>query len=187
MYTKLEEALHFVMKCYEGQKRRNDNINRSYQPIVVANMIRNINDIEDVTVAALLHRTIMDTEYGYEEIEEMFGTLVADMVSDLSEYMSIAKWLYRKKDFIKRMKQCNDIDVINIVVAAKLADLLGDYQAFLKRGDKIWKDVGGSKEENAYVYREIYSLAKRKRANSNLLERYKNMIIIYFGEIDEED
>ena len=30
--------------------------------------------------------------------------LVADMVQDLSEDMSISKWLDRKKDYVKRLK-----------------------------------------------------------------------------------
>ena len=52
-------------------------------------------------------------------------------------------------------------------------------------GDKIWKNTGGTKDENRWLYRELYTIAKKKEANSNLLKRYKEIITIYFGDWDE--
>ncbi len=186
MYTKIEEAIQFVIKANKGKKIKINNIDKTFQHISVYNMIRNITDTEDVLIASLLHDIINDTEYGYEEIEELFGTLVADMVSDLSEDMSIAKWVDRKKDFIKRMKKNYDINVINIMLADKLFDLLSYYEYFLQNGDKLWKLSGGSKDENCWLFRELYNIGKSKNANKDILKRYKELLIIYFGEFDEE-
>lgn len=185
MYTKVEEAIHFMVKANKGQKRRNENIDKCFHPMVIYSMLREFVDTEDVLVSALLHDIIDDTEYGYEEIEERFGTLVADMVSDLSEDKSISKWLDRKKDYIKRMRNNYDVNVINIMLADKLHNLISHYENYLKIGDKIWKNSGGTKDENRYLYRETYNIAKKKNANQHLLERYKEMIIIYFGEFDD--
>lgn len=185
MYTKVEEAIHFMVKANKGQKRRNENIDKCFHPMVIYSMLRDFVDTEDVLVSALLHDIIDDTEYGYEEIEERFGTLVADMVSDLSEDKSISKWLDRKKDYIKRMRNNYDVNVINIMLADKLHNLISHYENYLKIGDKIWKNSGGTKDENRYLYRETYNIAKKKNANQHLLERYKEMIIIYFGEFDD--
>ena len=125
------------------------------------------------------------TEYGYEEIEERFGTLVADMVSDLSEDMGIAKWFDRKKDYVKRMKANYDVNVINIVIADKIHELTIYYDTFMSVGDKVWKNTSGNKEEKGWLYREIYNIAKSAKANSNLLNRYKKLLILYFGDLDE--
>lgn len=186
MYTKVEEAIHFMVKANKGQKRKNENIDKSFHSMIIYSMLRDFTDTEDVLVSALLHDVINDTEYGYEEVEERFGTLVADMVSDLSEDMGIAKWFERKKDYVKRMKANYDVNVINIMLADKLHNLLSNYENFLKNGDKIWKNTGGSKDENRYIYREVYNIAKKKNANSKLLERYKEIIVLYFGELDNE-
>lgn len=185
MYTKVEEAIHFMVKANKGQKRRNENIDKCFHPMVIYSMLREFIDTEDVLVSALLHDIIDDTEYGYEEIEERFGTLVADMVSDLSEDKSIAKWLDRKKDYVKRMRNNYDINVINIMLADKLHNLISHYDNYLKIGDKIWKNSGGTKDENRWLYRETYNIAKKKNANQGLLERYKEMITIYFGDFDD--
>jgi len=157
MYNKIEEAIHFMVKANKGQKRKNENIDKSFH----------------------------STEYGYEEIEEKFGTLVADIVADLSEDMAITKWLNRKKDYVRRMRANNDINVINIMLADKLHNLLSNYDNYLKLGDKMWKNTGGSKEENCWLYRECYLIAKSKNAYEGLLNRYKEIIKIYFGGIDE--
>ncbi len=185
MYTKVEEAIHFMVKANRGQKRKNENIDKSFHSMIIFTMLRDENVTEDVLVAALLHDVINDTEYGYEEIEERFGTLVADMVSDLSEDLSIAKWLERKKDYVKRMRNNYDVNVINIMLADKLHNLLSHHENFKAVGDKIWKNTGGTKDENRWLYRELYSIAKNKNAYPRLLERYKKMLKIYFGDFDE--
>ena len=185
MYNRVEAAIRFMIKALHGQKMRNDNIDKSFHSMIVYSMIRDVSETEDVLVAALLHNIINDTEYGYEEIEEMFGTLVADMVSDLSEDMSIAKWLDRKKDYIRRMRANNDINVVNIMLADKLHVLLSVYDSFLKNGDKIWKSTGGSKDDNRWLYREVYYISKKAHANEAMLERYKELVKVYFGDIDE--
>lgn len=185
MYNKVEEAIHFMVKANHGQKRKNENIDKSFHPMIVYTMMREITTTEDVLVAALLHDIINDTEYGYEEIEELFGTLVADMVSDLSEDQSIAKWLDRKKNYMRRMRNNYDINVINIMLADKLHNLLSHYDNFLRIGDKIWKNTGGSKEENCWLYRESYNIGKKKGADSKLLERYRELLVVYFGDFDD--
>ena len=186
MYTKIEEAMLFAFKANKGKKVKINNVDKTFDNIAVYSLMKDICEAEDVLVASLLHDVINDTEYGYEEIEELFGTLVADMVSDLSEDMSIAKWMDRKKDFVKRMKNNYDINVINIMVAVKLYDLLSYYDYFLQNGDKLWKLSSGDKNENCWLFREIYNIGKKKNADSNLLNRYKELLIVYFGEFDEE-
>ena len=185
MYTKIEEAIYFMVKAYKGQRIKIENIDKCYHPMVVYTTIKEITNVEDIATAALLHDVIVDTEYGYEEIEAKFGTLVADIVRDLSEDMSISKWLDRKKDLIKRLKSNYDTNVINIVLADKLHELIIYYDTFLDVGDKVWKNTSGNKEENCWMYREIYNIGKNSKANSNLLNRYKKLLITYFGDLDE--
>ena len=187
MYTKVEKAIRFMVKANKGQKRRNENIDKSFHPMVIYSMLRDFTDSEDVLIAALLHDAINDTEYGYEEIEELFGKNVADMVSELSEDMGIAKWFDRKKDYIKRLKASNDVNVINIMLADKLHNLISNYESFLKYGDKLWKNTGGSKDENRYMYREVYNIARSTNANDKLLNRYREIVTIYFGELENEE
>ena len=62
MYTKVEEAIHFMVKANKGQKRKNENIDKCFHPMVIYSMLREFTDTEDVLVSALLHDIIDDTE-----------------------------------------------------------------------------------------------------------------------------
>lgn len=186
MYNKVEEAIHFLFKANKGQKSKYENIDRSFHSILVGNMIREIREPKDYVVAAILHDIINKTDYGYEDIEETFGPFIADVVFALSEDMSITKWFLRKKDYIKRMKMQKNVHIINIMLADKLHTLLMLYDGYKKVGDKVFKITGGTQEENSYLYREIYFIAYKMGADSKLLERYKELIILYFGEIQDE-
>ena len=186
MYNKIEEAIHFLYKANKGQRLKYENIDRTFHSVVVGMIIKEFTKTEDVIVAAFLHDIINKTDYGYEDLEKHFGPVVADLVFELSEDMSIAKWFLRKKDFIGRMKKVTDVHIINIVLADKLHTLMMLYEPFQRVGDKVWKMTGGTKEENSYIYREIYSIALHIGANPKLLERYKEYIVLYFGEIQDD-
>ena len=41
--------------------------------------------------------------------------------------------------------------------------------------------------DNRWLYRETYNIAKKKGANKKLLDRYFELLKIYFGDMDEED
>ncbi len=186
MFNKIEEAIHFLYKANKGQRLKYENIDRTFHSVVVGMMIKEFTKTEDVIVAAFLHDIINKTNYGYEDLERLFGPVVADYVFELSEDMSIAKWFLRKKDFIERMKKVTNVHIINIVLADKLHTLMMLYDPYQRVGDKIWKMTDGTKDENCYLYRETYSIAFHKGANSKLLERYKELIVLYFGEIHDE-
>lgn len=187
MYTKVEEALLFMIQANKGKRIKIKNVDVSFHPICVGMMIRDITDSEDVICAAILHDMLTKTDCGYEEIEEKFGVLVADMVFELSEDLSITKWFDRKREFLKKLKKNNDINIINIVIADYLNSLLMLEDSFRKYGDKIWKNTLGTKDENSYVYRESYNLARKKGANPELLNRYKKIIKLFFGDVEDED
>lgn len=187
MYSTFERAHLFMLKAYKGKKFKYTNIEKSFHAVSVALMIRETTTIDDYITAALLHNIITDTDYGYEEIEEQFGTIVADIVNDVTEDMSIAKWFERKKDFMKRIKKENDVNILNIITADRIHNLLMLYEDYKKYGDKLWKSIGRTKEENAYVYRGTYHIVKEKNINPYLLRRYGILIKDFFGDIDDED
>ena len=78
MYNSVEEAIHFMVKANKGQKRKNENIDKSFHSMSVGMMIKNTTQSDDVVVAAILHDIIKDTEYGYEDIEEKFGSFISE-------------------------------------------------------------------------------------------------------------
>ena len=182
MYNNEERAIKFIIQAFKGSKNKIDNMEKCFHSILVGLSIKEITNLEEIVTAAYLHNIINYTEYGYEDIEERFGSIVADIVSEISEDWSHPKWLDRKKEFIKRMKQSNDINNINIVIADKIQDLLSYREYYEKKNNKLWKELNASKSDIAWFYRELYNIAISKNANSKLTNRYKKELIYYFGD-----
>ena len=92
--SKLIEAINFAAKKHRKQKRKGANgepyINH---PLEVLNLLTTVGEVEDfdVLIAAVLHDTIEDTETTKEEIEELFGAEVCQMVLELTDDKSLPK------------------------------------------------------------------------------------------------
>jgi guanosine-3',5'-bis(diphosphate) 3'-pyrophosphohydrolase len=92
--AKILDAASFAAKNHTGQKRKgSDGEPYINHPIEVANLLANIGKIDDgdMIVAALLHDTVEDCGVRFEEIEERFGTVVANYVRELTDDKSLPK------------------------------------------------------------------------------------------------
>lgn len=85
-------ALSFAAYKHRHQRRK-DVAKTPYinHPIDVANILLNEGGITDewVLIAALLHDTVEDTETTFEEIEENFGRLIREIVSEVTDDKSL--------------------------------------------------------------------------------------------------
>ncbi len=90
----LLQAASFAAKKHISQKRKgNDAAPYINHPLEVANLLANIGKIEDynVLIAAILHDTIEDTETAKEEITELFGANVCEIVLEVTDDKSLPK------------------------------------------------------------------------------------------------
>ena len=125
---KIRAAYECAAKAHEGQKRRNG---EPYiiHPVSVAEIIVEMGLDTDSICAGLLHDCIEDTEFGYKEIENKFGTSVAELVDGVTRLgmLRYSKEQEQMEDLRKMfMAMAKDIRVILI----KLADRLHNARTF---------------------------------------------------------
>lgn len=78
------EALIFARKKHEGQLDDNGN-DYFYSHIEqVVRILNKVTNDEDTICAAYLHDTLEDTDTTYEELVDMFGKTVADLVNEVT-------------------------------------------------------------------------------------------------------
>jgi (p)ppGpp synthase/HD superfamily hydrolase len=77
-------------------------------PARVAMTVRQIFgcDDDEAIAAAFLHDTVENTDEGYDELEEEFGSAVADMVAALTKNMALPSE-ERDKDYAARLKKAD--------------------------------------------------------------------------------
>lgn len=137
--TKIKAAYECAAAAHEGQFRKNG---EPYiiHPVSVAEIIVEMGLDTDSIVAGLLHDCIEDTQFGYKEIENKFGTVVADLVDGVTRLGMIrySKEQEQMEDLRKMfMAMSRDIRVILIKLADRLHNMRTiQYMSERKQRDK---------------------------------------------------
>ncbi|GAB5388663.1 MAG: bifunctional (p)ppGpp synthetase/guanosine-3',5'-bis(diphosphate) 3'-pyrophosphohydrolase [Alphaproteobacteria bacterium] len=84
----LNRAYVYAMKAHGSQKRASGDPYFSH-PLEVAGILTEMRMDASTIATALLHDTIEDTEATYEELEQLFGAEVADMVEGVTKLTQI--------------------------------------------------------------------------------------------------
>lgn len=115
----LLQAVNFAADKHRDQRRKNIEASPYINhPIQVAELIARVGEVDDLAVllAAVLHDTVEDTETSFEELEDLFGPEVSDLVAEVTDDKSLSK-AERKKDQIE-----HTLTMTNRAKVIKLAD-----------------------------------------------------------------
>lgn len=138
------EAVDYAAKCHKDQRRK-DFAKTPYinHPVEVAEFLtsRHVTD-RDTIIAALLHDVIEDTEGTYDEIEMLFGGIVAEIVVECSDDKDLNK-IKRKQLQIEHAEHLS-----NEAKLVKLADKFSNVKGLLENPPAAWSKM----EITGYVY-----------------------------------
>ena len=90
----LLQAVNFAADKHRDQRRKNVEASPYINhPIQVAELIARIGEVDDLSVlmAAVLHDVVEDTETTLEELENIFGPDVSDLVAEVTDDKSLPK------------------------------------------------------------------------------------------------
>jgi len=122
--TRLLMAVAFAAEKHRHQRRK-DAAASPYinHPIAVATALAVEGGVTDdaILLAACLHDTVEDTETTFEELEEIFGTEVSNLVRNVTDDKSLEKGL-RKQLQIEHAAKSSD-KVKQIKIADKLCNI----------------------------------------------------------------
>ncbi len=133
------KALEFTYGKHKGQKRKSGEPYINH-PLEVARILIEINMDPDTVIAGLLHDTLEDTNTSYEEIRELFGESVAQIVDGVTKISKIKpkNMVEDQVENYRKMLIAMSKDIRVIIV--KLADRLHNMRTlhFLDK-EKITK------------------------------------------------
>jgi guanosine-3',5'-bis(diphosphate) 3'-pyrophosphohydrolase len=92
--SKLLDALAFAANRHRAQRRKNvDASPYINHPIEVAALLAGPGGVTDIEIlmAAILHDTVEDTETSFDELENVFGSQVRDLVGEVTDDKSLPK------------------------------------------------------------------------------------------------
>ncbi len=145
----IRKAFDFAVEAHKDQRRKTGEP-YVYHPIAVAKIVANeIGLGTNSIVAALLHDVVEDTDYTFDDIEQLFGKTVAKIVNGLTKISRLKKdrnVSIQAENFRKMLLTLND-DVRVILI--KIADRLHNMQTLdSMRAEKQVKTAS----ETLYIY-----------------------------------
>jgi|GEM_PF-1414517 len=132
-----EEALAYAAKAHQGQTRSGGEAYITH-PVRVAQIVQQYkqsHNLDALLSAAYLHDTIEDTDATHEDLEKLFGGLVASLVleltSDVDKIKEVGKSTYLAK------KMAHDMTSYSLVI--KLADRLSNVEDIATAKSPAWR------------------------------------------------
>jgi len=134
---------------------------------------------------ALLHDTLEDTEYTYEELKEAFGSNIVDYINQLSEDKSKA-WEERKRYTIEKISELPEVS--KWVLMADKVNNLEIVKIEMLEGKLKWDKFNRGKNYQEWYFKRIYQELMKDEAlvNHLLMDYYKELVLFIFdGSINK--
>ena len=173
----LEKAYKFATKAHKKQTRKGTKIPYIVHPVEASIIAYELSDKVEVVVAAVLHDIIEDTDYGYSDIENIFGIEIADFVSSESEdkreeLPAEQTWKIRKEETLSNLSRESE-EVKIIAFADKLSNLRAMARDYEVLGDRLWDKFNQKdKRQQEWYYRTIADITTFLEGN----ERYREYL-----------
>lgn len=133
----LPQVLNFATQAHQGQTRSGGEPYIGH-PVRVANTVEKLKkskNLDALIAAAYLHDTIEDTNTTHEDLEKLFGGLVASLVKELtSDKEQIDK--VGKTEYLSK-KMAHDMSSYALVI--KLADRLDNVKDIATAKSPAWR------------------------------------------------
>ncbi|MBQ0014369.1 MAG: bifunctional (p)ppGpp synthetase/guanosine-3',5'-bis(diphosphate) 3'-pyrophosphohydrolase [Oscillospiraceae bacterium] len=179
---KINEAYKFAKKAHSGQCRYSGEPYIMH-PVAVAKILFDLGMDYESLIAALLHDTVEDTETGLDNISELFGKDVANLVDGVTKLgkVPLETKEERQAENIRKMfiAMSEDIRVVIIKLADRLHNMRTlEYMRDQKRRDKAQETL------------EIYAPIAHRLGIRTVKEELEDLAIRYldpvgYNEIDD--
>ncbi len=147
-------------------------------PSNVADLLSGVGASPEVVMAGYLHDTTEDAGVSLSEISEKFGSRVAALVSGSSEPDKGASWDERKKHTMDYLRGLNDDEVLQVVVADKLDNVM---DTSMHGGEGIWSKFNAPYEKQKWYYTSLADIFDEKIPSFPLTSRYRAIVNKVFG------
>jgi (p)ppGpp synthase/HD superfamily hydrolase len=153
----LMKAIEFALRKHEGQVRKGTSIPYITHPFEVMNILLSNGYDIDVCVAGLLHDTLEDTDTTDQEIIDLFGKRVHDLVLSHTEDKT-RSWEERKETTVTNLSNTSDLEEAALCFADSLANLRSLSRDYETVGEALWKRFKrGANEQLDYYFKILTS------------------------------
>jgi (p)ppGpp synthase/HD superfamily hydrolase len=158
MTLNLERALRWAAERHRTQERKGSGVPYVQHVVAVAMILDRAGCAEDVVIAGLLHDVVEDTDTTLEQVAEVFGAQVAEIVGWCSERKTDEEgrkcpWIDRKREHIALLDGA-PVAAKAVMLADKLHNLLS-IQFDLQAGRDLWSKFNADPALVVWYYESV--------------------------------
>jgi len=156
----LDRAISFATVAHANQFRKSTSIPYILHPLEAATIVGTMTTDEEIIAGAVLHDVVEDTDTTIEEIKDIFGERVAQLVASESEnkrenLAATSTWKIRKQETLDHLKAAS-LDVKMITLGDKLSNIRAIHRDYNAIGDELWQRFNQKdKDEHYWYYQSI--------------------------------
>ena len=170
----VSRAITFATERHAGQVRKGTVLPYIVHPLEVLCILSGMTTRSDILVAGVLHDTLEDTATTPEEIREIFGEAVLELVTFNSEDKS-KSWQERKAHTIEELRLTR-ADKQMVVMADKVANLRSMRNDYHRVGEELWKRFNAPVEKQAWYFEGICDALSGLQYDSDTAPVYAELV-----------
>ncbi len=138
----LDRAIVFAVRAHHNTERRGKGFPYIVHPMEAVEIVATITPDQELLAAAALHDTIEDTDVTVDQLRDLFGQRVAELVHDESDRFAEGvseedSWHDRKQEAINRLAAASH-DAKIVAMGDKLSNMRAIARDYKVMGDKLW-------------------------------------------------
>lgn len=154
LYSRLvHSAMDFAALAHQAQRRKKADTPFISHCAMVGAMLQAAGLPETVVAAGLLHDIIEDTDVTLGELEEQFGSEIAELVNGVSEKSKSQPWAERKTGYLEKLRAAPDGSLA--IVAADKIHNINSMLMHKEAGGDLWSISKGSQEQQLWYFRTV--------------------------------
>ncbi|MCR4765670.1 MAG: HD domain-containing protein [Bacteroidaceae bacterium] len=155
----LDRAICFAVNAHADTERKDKGFPYIVHPLEAVSIVSTMTSDQELLAAAALHDTVEDTDVTFEQLEQLFGKRVADLVrheSDIElEGSAFSTWHQRKQTAIDHLAVAPR-DAKIVALGDKLSNMRLIALDYAKIGDALWSRFHVTDpKEHAWHYRGL--------------------------------
>ncbi|PLR92020.1 HD domain-containing protein [Bacillus sp. T33-2] len=170
----IDKALQVASRAHQNQFRKQTDIPYVSHPAAVGMILLKAGYSEEVVAAGILHDTVEDTDITLQDIEQEFGSKIAEIVEGCSEPDKSLSWEERKEHTIEFLKTAS-AEIRAVACADKLHNLQSVRRDYALVGDSVWNRFKRGRLQQEWYYRSLVD-SLGSESNFPLLEELRQEV-----------
>lgn len=154
----LERSVRLAVRAHAGQTRKESDTPYITHLIGVALILAKYGFSDTVIAAGLAHDTIEDTDVTPEELQEILGEEVAEIVAAATNDDSLS-WEEKKKKYIESIRNASE-GAKAVATADKIHNAESLLAAYAEQGTDLWKLFNAGREKKLWFENAMLTMLR---------------------------